>query len=236
VRELLSEFFLFCKSVLLRWSNLFTGGLLAFLFFCYGVLAQNPIPTKLVIGLLAAGFVAAAFSAWREQYLKCMPRLHGEILSLIWTELGAEQTLLLLQLQIVNTGEPSIARAYEAKARLADGTELNAIPSHVRIGVELRSETETTTVDRLIYEETTSAIPSGGQAGGWIGFELPAVRERIHRQDTTIVVSFRDARDNRYSVTCSATGTGKGLKYHPGAGAAPEMNQPPRSDKKDSPA
>jgi hypothetical protein len=166
VAEFFSEIFIFCRSVLLRWSNLFTGGLLAFLLFCYALFAQSAIPTKLVMLLLGVGFLVAVFGAWREQYLKSKPGLDGEILSIVWAQVGEEKTLMLLQLRILNTGEPTIVRDYEASARLADRTELMAMASHIHTGLKLKSATETTTVNKLIYEETTSRIPSGGQAGG----------------------------------------------------------------------
>jgi hypothetical protein len=177
---------------------------------------------------LSVGLLAAFFGAWREQYVQNKGGLSGEILSLVWNEANATlgKTLVFLQARIVNNGAPTIVDSYELQALLADGIKLNGASLYLRDGVELQSKTETTRITKVIYEETVSPIAQGGQAAGWICFELPGKRNRIRKKDTTIVFSFRDVRGRKYSANSPATGTSTGLKYYPGGGSVPEIRSP----------
>lgn len=222
--ELFEDFIEFCKAVILRWSNLVTSGVIAVAWLCYERFAGKPIPLGIFISILSVGFLVAFFQAWREQYAKNKCVLAGEILSLVWNEANAApgKTLVFLQARIINNGSPTMVNSYELQAVLADGTKLNGTSLYLRDGVELHSETETTRITKVIYEQTVSPIAQGGQAAGWICFELPAKRDRIRRKDTNIILTFRDARGRKYSANSRATGASPGLKYYPGAGSVPE--------------
>ena len=226
--EILGDIIEFARAVILQWSNLVTGGVIGLAWLCYQIFANRPIPFRVSISILLIGLCAAVFGAWREQYIKNKGALSGEILSLVWNEANAPpgKTLLFLQARIVNNGLPTIVDSYELEALLADRTKLNGASLFVREGVELQSESEKTRITKIIYEETVSPIPQGGQAAGWICFELPAKRDRIRRKDTTVVFSFRDVRGRKYSVHSPGTGTSIGLRYYPGGGAVPQFTPP----------
>jgi len=218
----------FFRAVILQWSNVVTGGAIGLAWLCYQVFTNRPMPFGVSLSILLIGLCMAVFGAWHEQYVKNKRGLAGEILSLVWNEANAPpgKTLLFLQARIVNNGPPTIVDRYELQAILADGTKLTGDSLYVREGVELQAGSEKTRITKIIYEETVSPIPQGGQAAGWVCFELPANRDRIRRNDTSIVFGFRDARARRYTANSPAMGTSKGLKYYPGGGNIPEIRSP----------
>jgi hypothetical protein len=158
-------------------------------------------------------------------------------LSLAWWQ-GEGITRLFLQVLIINDGPATVVRNYEVRVRVVDGTLINGILSIILPGTKIQTETHIVPVDPILYEVTT-AIPTGAQAGGWLAVELPAPRERLRRGDTTIILSFRDAKGKRYFTQCPGTGRGEpGVSmYYPGAGSIPELMPSPSStpDKEASP-
>lgn len=67
--QVVAQFCIFSKGVVLRLSNLLIGGAIGLAWVCYNQLTGQPLPMNVFWSLVVVMFVCACFGAWREQYL-----------------------------------------------------------------------------------------------------------------------------------------------------------------------
>jgi hypothetical protein len=67
--KIVIEFCIFCKSVVLRLSNLLLAGAIGLAWVFYNQFTGQPLPMNVFWSLVAVMFVCACFGAWREKFL-----------------------------------------------------------------------------------------------------------------------------------------------------------------------
>src|ERR1700686_3654584 len=105
--ELFVEVWIFLKSVLLRWINLFGGAALVFFGFCYSKFTKEEAPVNGSLVFLGCLGVAV-FLAWRDEHKKLKARsgLKGEVRYTAYFEADDGRVGIAVALRITNRGEP----------------------------------------------------------------------------------------------------------------------------------
>ena len=127
--EFLKELFIFSWAVINNWAGYCTGGVIVALLWFWSTIKQRPISRKIGTALAIIFLCLAVFNAWREQYIKTLPRLKLHIeQSLIGPSHDhPTDTYILLVVSVSRPyGPPSIAQDWGLTVKPPDESPYKA--------------------------------------------------------------------------------------------------------------
>lgn len=174
-----------------------TGGVVMAMVWAWEHYKNRSLSWRACRYVLGAFLAVAIFSVWYG----LRPRLYGEIENKnIGFRTDWNHPALLMVVQIVNTGQPTIAQHWHLKIKLRDGeyhdAENMAITSPVKTGSMLwRPE------DALYERAVKEPIPQGGQVIGVLEFRLNDVtlQEAQDRQNE-FFLKFDDVTNHTFTA------------------------------------
>lgn len=205
-----------------------------------GVEVKLEVPPELAILMLLGVILlvrflfVAPYELYSEERTKCVklesetsrPALRGAIQQIVsGRDDQGGQMRVYVNLEILNTGAPSVARGFQLYAESASGRfqfDLYALPGGTTLGsIVLRPS------HSIVDKTYATPIPNGGGVRGWLcgkARDPEMFTEEIREGGFALEVRFHDVHDTLYS--CSYRNPpGKGgdeLKYYPDGGG-PEL-------------
>jgi hypothetical protein len=165
----------------------------------HGRNSKNIWKHGIAASVLVCGIVAVAWWIYTHPDMKAV--IVGSCSSEV--ENRTLTTAVLLNVDLLNSGPPSITRDWRLVAILSNGEHIEG--AHLtNVNISMYPDTSTTSqVDKVIFANqlldrltASQPLPLGGKVRGQLAFTFPGIpRHRIDNLNTELILSFKDVRD-----------------------------------------
>ncbi len=226
--EYLKDIAVFLWAVINNWAGYTTGGLVVAVVGLWSTVKKITVPRKYGIALALGFLFFAFFNAWRDQYLKTIPRLtlHIEDTYIGGYPNDPDDTAFLLLVSVTNAyGPPSIADNWKMQIKIPGyNSPIDAIGGqpfdpNLPVTAELNNGQRGvySASDDLREKLIQTPIAQGARVVGIIPFVVKNTKKsEIYKPQTILTLSCKDVAGNEIKGSHILKGRGEPLQWYPG--------------------